>query len=115
MLLLTGTSDVIRVTAGTAGHIDAHASELAKDIALAKDPQGWGAKGHPEWGTFKLGKTNPNFSTSGLSATIAQYYAAVGKTEGLSLEDLKKPEVATFAKNVGSTYYPPRENARGSA
>ena len=29
-------------------------------------PQGWGAFGHPEWGPFRLGKTNPNFSTSGL-------------------------------------------------
>ena len=24
-------------------------------------------KGHPEWGPFRLGKTNPNFSTSGLN------------------------------------------------
>ena len=30
-------------------------------LALAQDPNGWGAKGHPEWGPFKLGKTNPNF------------------------------------------------------
>ncbi len=50
-------------------------------LALAQDPDGWASKGHPEWGAFKLGKTNPNFSTSGLSATIAQYYAATGKTE----------------------------------
>ena len=72
-------------------------------LALAKDAQGWGAKGHPEWGPFKLGKTNPNFSTSGLSATIAQYYAAVGKTDGLSLEDLAKPAVIDYAKQVESS------------
>ena len=37
-------------------------------LALAQDPAGWAAKGHPEWGPFRLGKTNPNFSTSGLAA-----------------------------------------------
>ena len=58
-----------------------------------RTPTGWAAKGHPEWGAFKLGKTNPNFSTSGLSATIAQYYAATGKTRDLTLEDLNRPEV----------------------
>ena len=72
-------------------------------LALAKDPKGWGSLGHPEWGAFKLGKTNPNFSTSGLSATIAQYYAGVGKTDGLSLEDLAKPSVIDFAKQVESS------------
>ena len=68
--------------------------------ALSKDPAGWGAKGHPEWGPFKLGKTNPNFSTSGLSATIAMYYAATGKTTGLTLEDLNKAEVRQYASDV---------------
>ena len=72
-------------------------------LQLAQDPTGWGSKGHPEWGPFKLGKTNPNFSTSGLSATIAQYYAAVGKQRGLSLEDLAQPKVAEFSKAVESS------------
>ncbi len=72
-------------------------------IALSKDPAGWGAKGHPEWGSFKLGKTNPNFSTSGLSATIAMYYAATGKTTSLTLEDLNKPEVQRYATDVESS------------
>ncbi|MCZ7535938.1 MAG: substrate-binding and VWA domain-containing protein [Acidimicrobiia bacterium] len=69
-------------------------------IALAQDPEGWGAYGHPEWGPFRLGKTNPNYSTSALSATIAQYYAATGKTSGLSLEDLDRPAVENFARSV---------------
>jgi Ca-activated chloride channel homolog len=72
-------------------------------IALSKDPAGWGSKGHPEWGPFKLGKTNPNFSTSGLSATIAMYYAATGKTSALTLEDLNKPEVQQYATDVESS------------
>lgn len=72
-------------------------------LALAKDPTGWASKGHPEWGTFKLGKTNPNFSTSGLSATIAQYYAATGKSAGLNLEDLKRDDVKQFATDIESS------------
>jgi len=72
-------------------------------LKLATDPRGWAAFGHPEWGPFKLGKTNPNFSTSGLNALIAQAYAATGKSSGLSAEDLAKPDVAAFAKSVESS------------
>lgn len=74
------------------------------DIAkLSTSKEGWAAYGHPEWGAFKLGKTNPNFSTSGLSALIGQTYAAAGKTRGLSQEDLDNPKVSDFAKNVESS------------
>ena len=76
---------------------------FADILDLARDPAGWGAHGHPEWGPFRLGKTNPNFSTSGLSALIAQYYAALGKTEGLSLEDLAQTDVIDFAKGIESS------------
>jgi Ca-activated chloride channel family protein len=72
-------------------------------LGLARNPDGWGAYGHPEWGPFRLGKTNPNFSTSALNATIAQYYAASGKTSGLTLEDLNRPEVDDFARGVESS------------
>ncbi len=71
-------------------------------LRLARDPEGWAAFGHPEWGPFLLGKTNPNFSTSGLSALIAQAYANTGKTEGLTIEDLDQPEVAQAARDVES-------------
>ncbi len=74
------------------------------DIArLATSKEGWAAYGHPEWGAFKLGKTNPNFSTSGLSALISQTYAAAGKTRDLSSEDLDDPKVTEFAKQVESS------------
>lgn len=68
--------------------------------ALATSPEGWAAYGHPEWGSFKLGKTNPNFSTSGLSALIGQAYAATGKTRDLSTEDLESAAYADFASKV---------------
>ena len=69
-------------------------------VALSQDPAGWGGKGHPEWGPFKLGKTNPNFSTSGLNATTAQYYTAVKKTSGLTAEDVARPQVAEFNRKI---------------
>lgn len=72
-------------------------------LALAQDPAGWAAYGHPEWGEFRLGKTNPNFSTSGLAALIAQTYAATGKQRGLSREDLNNPSVNQFAADIESS------------
>ena len=72
-------------------------------LNLAKDPRGWGAVGHPEFGPFKLGKTNPNFSTSGLNELIAQTYAASNKTAGLSQEDLDKPDVVAFGSGIESS------------
>jgi Ca-activated chloride channel homolog len=71
-------------------------------LRLANDPKGWDAVGHPEWGPFRLGKTNPNFSTSGLNFTIAEYYAAVGKTQGLTIEDLSRPAAVDFATKIES-------------
>lgn len=72
-------------------------------LRLANSPTGWADLGHPEWGAFKLGKTNPNFSTSGLSALIAQNYAATGKTAGLSSEDLANPQVVQFGTDIESS------------
>ena len=71
-------------------------------LELARSPEGWAAFGHPEWGPFRLGKTNPNFSTSGLSALIAQSYAATGKTTDLTLEDLARPDVVQFGTDIES-------------
>jgi Ca-activated chloride channel homolog len=51
---------------------------------LAVSNQGFAKFGKPEFGRFKLVHTNPDFSTSGLSAVVAEYYAATGKKEGLT-------------------------------
>jgi Ca-activated chloride channel family protein len=72
-------------------------------LRLATSSEGWTAYGHPEWGSFKLGKTNPNFSTSGLSALIAQNYAASNKTRDLTTEDLAKPDIVQYNRNVESS------------
>jgi Ca-activated chloride channel homolog len=69
-------------------------------LALARDPRGWGARGHAEWGTFKLGKTNPNFSTSGLNATIGTYFAATGRSSDLTEKDVSDPKVVAYVKRI---------------
>jgi Ca-activated chloride channel family protein len=72
-----------------------------KDLtALATDPAGWAKYGHPEWGKFRLGKTNPNISTAGLNATIGAYYAATGTSSDLTAAALEKPEAKQFVSNI---------------
>jgi Ca-activated chloride channel family protein len=66
---------------------------FADVLKLALDRRGLGAYGHPEYGRFKLGHTNPDFSTSGLSAVVAEYSAVTGKKEGLTLADVDRPDV----------------------
>ena len=63
---------------------------------LAQDPNGWTSRGHPEWGRFKLGKTNPLVSTSGLHALIATHQSSGGGAIG----DAK---VRAFMKGVESS------------
>ncbi|HWC27445.1 MAG TPA: substrate-binding domain-containing protein, partial [Solirubrobacteraceae bacterium] len=63
---------------------------FADILKLARSNQGWAAYGKPEFGQFKLVHTNPDFSTSGLSAVVAEYYAATGKQEGLRTSDIAR-------------------------
>jgi Ca-activated chloride channel family protein len=72
-------------------------------LALARDPKGWGGKGHAEWGRFKLGKTNPQFSTSGLNATIGTYFAATGRSSDLTAKDVADPKVVAYVKGIESS------------
>jgi Ca-activated chloride channel family protein len=61
---------------------------FADVLKLATSGKGWAAFGRPEFGAFKLVHTSPDFSTSGLSAVVAEYYAATGKKEGLTEKDI---------------------------
>ncbi|MEU6380816.1 substrate-binding domain-containing protein [Streptomyces sp. NPDC046909] len=62
----------------------------------------WGAKnrGRPEWGDFKLGKTNPAYSTSGLNATIGAFYAATGTSGELTKARLDNTDNRAFVKHI---------------
>jgi Ca-activated chloride channel family protein len=95
---------------------------------LCQDPSGWGSVGKDIWGAFKISKTNPNTSTTGLSTILMQSYEASGKAEGLTSEDVDA--AADFSRvfeecvihygdttgNVLSTLYDETQNgADGSA
>jgi Ca-activated chloride channel homolog len=63
---------------------------------------GWAAVGKPQFGAFKYVHTNPDFSTSGLSAVAASYYAAAGKKEGLTDADVARarPQVRRLERSI---------------
>ena len=61
-------------------------------LGAVVNQEGWKAFGHPEWGAFKLGKTDANLSTPGLEALIGAVFAATGQTSELSVETLVKEE-----------------------
>ena len=69
-------------------------------LKLASNQTGWSTYGRPDWGVFRLGKTNPNISTSGLHALIGTYFAASGKTRGLTSATLADPAVQAFVAGV---------------
>ncbi|QKJ20765.1 vWA domain-containing protein [Microbacterium hominis] len=60
--------------------------------ALCQDPEGWGSVGKSLWGSFKISKTNPNTSTTGLSAILMQSYEAAGKSADLTTDDVATAE-----------------------
>src|SRR5215211_7824883 len=69
-------------------------------IQLARSNQGFAEFGHPEFGSFKLVHTNPDFSTSGLEAVVAEYYAATGKKEGLTEADVEGSKARRIARDI---------------
>ena len=67
---------------------------------LALSNQGFASVGKPEYGRFKLVHTNPDFSTSGLSAVVAEYYAATGKREGLRASDVTRSAARRKVRDI---------------
>lgn len=80
-------------------------------VALAADPEGWAATGHPEWGSFKFGHTHPEFSNSGLLTLTALAYDAVGQTEGLTADMVhSEPVVVAMRRLEDITYHYGRQS-----
>jgi len=69
-------------------------------LTLAQDEKGWAAHNRPQWGRFKFGHTHPSFSNSGLISIFAEVYAGAGKVNGLTLDDVKKPETGQFLEKI---------------
>lgn len=72
---------------------------------LIEDPDGWGAVGKSIWGSFKIAKTNPNSSTTGLSTLLMQAYAASGKAKDLSTGDVAAAEDFSRVFESGAIHY----------
>ncbi|MFF7122389.1 substrate-binding domain-containing protein [Streptomyces sp. NPDC008240] len=73
-------------------------SDLAK---WAEDPTHfWREHGNKQWGALKLGKTNPDYSTSGLNATVGAFYAKTGTTGELSVRDVDSSANQAFVRNI---------------
>ncbi|HZM24764.1 MAG TPA: substrate-binding domain-containing protein, partial [Anaerolineales bacterium] len=74
--------------------------------ALSENPQGWESLGHPEWGQFKFGHTHPDYSNVGLLAMTALTYSTLGKTEGLTADEVySDPVVEAFRGVEQNTYH----------
>src|SRR5438874_7576299 len=77
-------------------------------LTLERQDGFWTAAGHPEWGTFKLGHTDPTVSTSGLHAFIGMFSAAVEARDEtntpppLTENDVSDPAVIAFVQAVES-------------
>ena len=72
-------------------------------LRVNANPRGWGAFGHPEWGSFKLGHTHPGFSNPGLLSVLAEGYAGAHKSRGLSEKDLDAKPARDFIASVEAT------------
>ena len=73
---------------------------FADMLRLSTSGKGWAEFGRPEFGAFKLVHTNPDFSTSGLSAVVAEYYAALGKKEGLTERDIANQKARKRVRDI---------------
>lgn len=82
-----------------------------KDVSLAdvekliQAPDGWGSVGKPLWGSFKVAKTNPNTSTTGLEIILMQSYAAAKKAKDLTPADVEAAAPFSKAFEEGAIHY----------
>jgi Ca-activated chloride channel family protein len=72
-------------------------------LRIGAERRGWAAHGRPEWGDFKLGHTNPEFSNSGLLSVLAQAYAGAGKARDLTPKDLAAKPVRDMVAKVAAS------------
>lgn len=74
-------------------------------VKLSEDPQGWSSIGHPEWGQFKFGHTHPGFSNTGMLMLTSLAYSIVGKTSGLSANEVYSAQVEEAFKALEQNTY----------
>ncbi|UOQ87594.1 substrate-binding and VWA domain-containing protein [Agromyces endophyticus] len=59
----------------------------------ARDDATWSWLSHPEWGTFKLGKTSPLMASSGQAAMLAEFGSEAGSVAELTTSQIHKTDV----------------------
>jgi Ca-activated chloride channel homolog len=71
-------------------------------VNALQNSEGWRAFGHPEWGQFKLGKTDPKLSEAGLGALLGSGIAVAGQGKRVTLEELarKAPDLGVMMLEV---------------
>ncbi|WP_019180312.1 vWA domain-containing protein [Microbacterium yannicii] len=86
---------------------DEQAPTWEEIFEAAGDPDLWSGLGHPEWGSFKLGKTSPLVATSGEAAMFTSFGTAAGSITRLSAEDVADPEVlaAVHDHELATSHY----------
>ena len=62
-------------------------------FAASGNENAWADLGHPEWGTFKLGKTSPLIASSGEAALLASYGSAAGSVSDLTSDQVADEQV----------------------
>jgi Ca-activated chloride channel family protein len=62
-------------------------------FAAADNEDAWNELGHPEWGTFKLGKTSPLIASSGQAALLASYGSTAGSLSDLTRDQILDEEI----------------------
>lgn len=72
---------------------------------LAGPDGGWASIGRPDLGPFVLGRDNPNYSTSGLAASVATYFAAADKRSGINEDDLLNGDVTRFVRDIETSVH----------
>jgi Ca-activated chloride channel family protein len=70
-------------------------------LALINDEKGWEKHGHPEWGRFSWGHTDPEISTTALSTVLAEFYASTKKSRSLTVADVQAPESQQYLRQLG--------------
>lgn len=73
------------------------------DLSTAlRNPAGWAAFGHPDWGPFKLGKTDPKLSEAGLGALLSAGMVVAGGDHPPTPAELKQkaPELGSMILEV---------------
>jgi Ca-activated chloride channel family protein len=103
---------VLAIPVPMAAALPSHGSGIGWDtiFALATDPRGWDSvQPGAGWGAFRLGKTNPHVSTSGLHALMGAFHTA---GEDGSPPAAGSTEARTFAAGIeGSVlHYAPTAN-----